>query len=87
MQSAFVIITKLIASKNYFFKEVFCNNFGRDGNAHLRSDLLNKHEQADAGACDVQRGNSPIHFHRVFPFPWSSSRISPRFSAQKGAGS
>ena len=31
MQSVFVIITKLIASKNYFCKEVFCNNFGRDG--------------------------------------------------------
>ena len=31
MQSAFVIITKLIASENYFYKEVFCNNFGRDG--------------------------------------------------------
>ena len=32
MQSVFVIITKMIASKNYFYKEVFCNNFGRDGN-------------------------------------------------------
>ena len=31
MQSAFVIITKLLASKNDFCKEVFCNNFGRDG--------------------------------------------------------
>ena len=31
MQSAFVIITKLIASENYFCKEVFCKNFGRDG--------------------------------------------------------
>ena len=31
MQSVFVIITKLIASKNYFCKEFFCNNFGRDG--------------------------------------------------------
>ena len=31
MQSVFVIITKLIASKNYFCKEVFCNNFVRDG--------------------------------------------------------
>ena len=31
MQSVFVIITKLIASKKYFCKEVFCNNFGRDG--------------------------------------------------------
>ena len=31
MQRVFVIITKLIASKNYFCKEVFCNNFGRDG--------------------------------------------------------
>ena len=31
MQSVFVIITKLIASKIYFCKEVFCNNFGRDG--------------------------------------------------------
>ena len=31
MESVFVIITKLIASKNYFCKEVFCNNFGRDG--------------------------------------------------------
>ena len=31
MQSVFVIITKLIASKHYFCKEVFCNNFGRDG--------------------------------------------------------
>ena len=31
MQSVLAIITKLIASKNYFCKEVFCNNFGRDG--------------------------------------------------------
>ena len=31
MQNVFVIITKLIASNNYFCKEVFCNNFGRDG--------------------------------------------------------
>ena len=31
MQSDFVIITKIIASKNYFCKEVFCNDFGRDG--------------------------------------------------------
>ena len=31
MQSVFVIATKLIASKNYFCKEVFCNNFGCDG--------------------------------------------------------
>ena len=32
MQSVFVILTKLIASKNYFCQEFFCNNFGRDGN-------------------------------------------------------
>ena len=32
MQSVFVIIIKLIASRNYFCEEVFCNNFGRDGN-------------------------------------------------------
>ena len=31
MESVFVIITKLIASKKYFCKMVFCNNFGRDG--------------------------------------------------------
>ena len=31
MQCVFVTITKLTASKNYFCKEVFCNNFGRDG--------------------------------------------------------
>ena len=31
MQSVFVIITTLIASKIYFCKEVSCNNFGRDG--------------------------------------------------------
>ena len=31
MQSLFVIITKLIASKNYFCKFFFCKNFGRDG--------------------------------------------------------
>ena len=31
MPSVFVIITKLIASKNYFCKEFFCNNFVRDG--------------------------------------------------------
>ena len=31
MQSVFVIVTKLIASGNIFCKEVFCNNFGRDG--------------------------------------------------------
>ena len=31
MQSVFVIITKLIASENYFCKEFFCNNFGRGG--------------------------------------------------------
>ena len=30
MQSVFVMITKLIASKTYFCKEVFCNKFGRD---------------------------------------------------------
>ena len=34
MQSAFVIITKLIASKSYFCKEVFCNNFGRNNIPH-----------------------------------------------------
>ena len=34
MQSVFVIITKLIASNKYFCKEVFCNNFGRDGSVH-----------------------------------------------------
>ena len=33
MHSVFVIITKVIASENYFCKEVFCNNFGRDGTA------------------------------------------------------
>ena len=31
MQSVFVTVTKLIDSNNYFCKEVFCNNFGRDG--------------------------------------------------------
>ena len=31
MQSDFVIIAKLIASKNYICREFFCNNFGRDG--------------------------------------------------------
>ena len=31
MQSVFAIVAKLIASINYFCKEVFCNNFGRDG--------------------------------------------------------
>ena len=31
MQSAFVIISKFIASKKYLCKELFCNNFGRDG--------------------------------------------------------
>ena len=31
MQSVFVTITKLIASKNHFFRRVFCNNFGRGG--------------------------------------------------------
>ena len=31
MQSVFVILTKLMASKIYFCNEVFCNNFGRDG--------------------------------------------------------
>ena len=31
MQSVFVIITKLIASKNYFCKKFFCNSFGRVG--------------------------------------------------------
>ena len=31
MQSVFEIITKLIASKHYFCKEFFCNNFGRIG--------------------------------------------------------
>ena len=40
MQSAFVIITKLIASKNYFCKEVFCNDFGRDGNRSVRLKIL-----------------------------------------------
>ena len=34
MQSVFVIITKLIASKHYFCKEVFCNNFGRGGTSY-----------------------------------------------------
>ena len=33
MQSVFVEITKLIASKHYFCKEFFCNNFGRGGRA------------------------------------------------------
>ena len=31
MQSVFVIVTKLIASKSYLCKEVFCKNFGRNG--------------------------------------------------------
>ena len=31
MQSVFVTNTKLIASKNYFCKEFFCNIIGRDG--------------------------------------------------------
>ena len=31
MQSVFVIVTKLIVSKINVCKEVFCNNFGRDG--------------------------------------------------------
>ena len=31
MQSVFVIITNLIASKNYHCEEFFCNDFGRDG--------------------------------------------------------
>ena len=39
MQSVFVIITKLIASNNYFCKEGFCNNFGRDDNLALDSPL------------------------------------------------
>ena len=36
MQSVFVLVTKLIASKNYFCKEVFCNNFGRVGKLEFR---------------------------------------------------
>ena len=40
MQSVFVIITKLIASKNYFCKEVFCNNFDRDGIPSVFSNFL-----------------------------------------------
>ena len=31
MQCFFASITELIASRNYFCKEVFCSNFGRDG--------------------------------------------------------
>ena len=42
MQSVFVIITKVIASKNYFCKEVFCNNFGRDGNVIVVFQALGK---------------------------------------------
>ena len=41
MQSVFVRITKLIASEIYFCKEVFCNNFGRDGTVHLKIDIVN----------------------------------------------
>ena len=41
MKSVFVIITKLIASKNYFCKEVFCNNFGRDGISRIFHAFLN----------------------------------------------
>ena len=40
MQTVFVIITKLIASENYFCKEVFCNNFGRDGSDKLTCPFL-----------------------------------------------
>ena len=43
MQSVFVIITKLIASKSYFCKEVFCNNFGRDGTQGFPNLRLAKH--------------------------------------------
>ena len=35
MQSVFVIITKLIASKHYFCKDFFCNNFGLDSTIEL----------------------------------------------------
>ena len=43
------MITKLIASKNYFCKEVFCNNFGRDGNVFVnqlsaRSDARERYQ-------------------------------------------
>ena len=42
MQSVFVIVTKLVASKIYFCKEVFCNNFGCAGNElHIWMDIWN----------------------------------------------
>ena len=39
MQSVFVTITKLVASQNYFCKEGFGNDFGRDGRVIFRRDF------------------------------------------------
>ena len=49
LKSAFVIITKLIASKNIFCKAFFCNNFGRDGKTGkvpIRQTILCHHIRA-----------------------------------------
>ena len=80
MQSVFVIITKLIASKKYFCKEVFCNNFGRDGTEKLQksppptSPPQEKQERALCGPTPVSRPKLSENFegHWSITFSWGN---------------
>ena len=62
MQSVFVIITKLIASKNYFCKEVICNNFGSDGKVKNWKKGKDPHPQDKIQQLDFTKDPRPFYY-------------------------
>ena len=65
MQSVFVIITKLIASKNDLCKEVVCNNVGRDGkNTNCKEDFCNNFGRASnsQNVIQIMEASMPTKF-------------------------
>ena len=62
MQSVFVIVTKFIASKNYFCIDAFCNYFGRDGMCDIHTQNIPRSSAEVIWA-------SELHATRCMPAP------------------
>ena len=62
MQSAFAIITKLIASENCLCKEAFCKNSGRDGKIFMEKRMRGSASKSFV-ATEVASSKQGTHGH------------------------
>ena len=77
MQSVFVIITKIIASKSYLCKEVFCNKFGRDGSFLFKGLISRNHKNHEKHDNHEMKGfeNNPWSNPPPFGAPTESTAL------------